>query len=138
MSPPPADIESALGSALQKRGDVYTRAHTELVDLDRRLKAGETPLHAVCPELQAVLETIRHADEGLAPLQTQWRELSIAPGPELEAQIRNHQSQLEQTLEIVNQLTTAAEADRQQLVPQLDEAVRGRRMQAAYATFSRR
>lgn len=137
MSKQPADVESALAAAFRSRSAAYAQAQQSLVELDRRLKAGETPLHALCPELQSVLESIRVADESLAPLQAEWRKLSIRPGPELAEQIQNHQSQLEQTLEIVGHLTEAAEADRAHLAPRLDEVARGRRMQAAYASSGR-
>jgi chromosome segregation ATPase len=133
MSEQTADIESALSAALQERSETYVRARESLLELERRLDAGQTPLHAVCPELHGVLEVIRVADERLAPLQEQWTRLALRPGPGLAEQIQRHQSQLEQTLTIINRLTETARADREQLAPRLDEVARGRRMQAAYA-----
>ena len=76
---------------------------------------------------------IRAADDQLAPLQQVWEQLNKTAGPELAAQIQSHRSQLERTLALVDRLTAAAQADRSLLAPRLDEAARGRRMQAAYA-----
>lgn len=137
MTKRPSDIESALTAALQQRSNAYAQAHASLVAVEKQLHAGETPLHAACPELQQALSEIRVADECLAPLQEQWRGLSIRPGPELAAEIQRHQAQLEQTLDIVNKLAGAAETDREMLAPRLDEAARGHRMQTAYAAFGR-
>ena len=128
----PPDIEIALTAALQARGDAYVDAYASLQALQQRLHAGDT-LHRVCPELQHVLSAIRTEDERLAPLQEQWRRLSASPGPELAAQIDRHQAQLERTLALVDRLAVVATADRSRLAPRLDEAARGRRMQAAYA-----
>lgn len=126
------DIERELTAALQARGAAYQRAQATLTALQQRVHDGE-PLHRVCPELQQVLGAIRAGDERLAPLQEQWRNLSRKAGPELAAEIDRHQSQLEQTLALLDQLAGAAAADQALLAPRLDEAARGRRMQAAYS-----
>jgi hypothetical protein len=126
------DIEIALIAALRARGDLYRDAHASLAALQRRLQAGET-MHRIGPELQRVLTRVRTADEELAPLMDAWRKLSVSPGAELSMQISRHQAELERTLGLVDQLAAAAAADRSSMAPRLDEAARGRRMQAAYA-----
>lgn len=128
----PSDVERALAIALQSRGATYEHAHAALEALQRRLHAGDT-LHRVCPELQQILAMIRTADDQLTPLQQEWEQSGLNAGPELAAHIAQHQAQLEQTLALVDRLMSAAEADRSLLAPRLDEAARGRRMQAAYA-----
>jgi hypothetical protein len=128
----PSDIEQAFSAALAARGAAYLDALSVLEALQKRLHAGDS-LHRLCPELQQVLTMIRVADDQLAPLQQAWEALNRTAGPELAAQIQNHRSQLERTLALVDRLTAAAQADRSLLAPRLDEAARGRRMQAAYA-----
>ena len=133
MTGRPPDVEIALATALRQRSAEYARAHAALVVIQQRLQAGEAPLHSACPELQRLLDAFRIADEQLAPLQDQWKSLSLRPGADLAAQIDRHQAQLEQTIALVNELTAAAETSSKQLPPRLDQAARGRRMQAAYA-----
>src|SRR5690606_3120658 len=128
----PPDIERELTAALRARGEVYQRAHSSLTDLQQRVQHGD-PLHRVCPELQQVLGAIGAVDEQLAPLQEQWRQLSRTAGPELAVEIDRHQAQLELTLALLDQLAATAVTDRALLAPRLDEAARGRRMQAAYS-----
>lgn len=128
----PSDIELAFTAALAARGAAYRDAFSTLEALQNRLHAGDS-LHRLCPELQQVLATIRSADDELAPLQQAWEHLNKTAGPELAEQIQQHRSQLERTLALVDGLTAAAQADRSILAPRLDEAARGRRMQAAYA-----
>jgi hypothetical protein len=132
MSNRPSDIELAFSIALARRGAAYLDAYSALEALQARLHAGDS-LHRLCPELQQVLTMIRSADDQLAPLQQEWELLNKAAGPELAVQIQSHRTQLEHTLALVDRLTASAQADRSLLAPRLDEAARGRRMQAAYA-----
>jgi hypothetical protein len=127
-----SEIERALIAALESRGAAYVDAHAALEALQQRLNAGDS-LHRLCPELQQILTAIRSADDCVAPLQQEWEQLHVTAGPELASQIQSHTSQLERTLALVDRLTAAAQADRSLLAPRLDEAARGRRMQAAYA-----
>ena len=128
----PSDVEQAFAAALELRSNAYLEAFAALESLQQRLHAGDS-LHRLCPELQQILTVIRAADDQLSPLQQEWEQLNKSAGPELAAQIESHRRQLERTLELVDHLTAAAQADRSLLAPRLDEAARGRRMQAAYA-----
>jgi len=130
------DIECELTAALSARCNSYQSSYAKLAALEERLHAGDSLQH-VCPELQKVLCAIRTADERLAPLQEDWRQLSRAPGTELAAEIERHRAQLERTLALIDRLAKSASADRALLAPRLDEAARGRRMQAAYAATGR-
>lgn len=136
MPQQPTELEHELIAALAERGAAYDVAFAALTGLQQRLHAGDA-FHRLCPELQHVLDAIRTADVRFTSLQEQWRQLSRKPGPELAKQLDRHQQQLERTLGLVNQLAETATADCAALGPRLDEAARGRRMQAAYAAAGR-
>lgn len=131
-----SELERAMTAALQSRSAAYARAHAALEAVQQRLNAGEA-LQRVSPQLQRILESIRSEDDQLAPLQQEWGKSKVTAGPELAAEIARHQAQLERTLEFVDRLVAVAESDRSQLAPRLDEAARGRRMQAAYSAVER-
>ncbi|MFO1093775.1 MAG: hypothetical protein U0992_10760 [Planctomycetaceae bacterium] len=94
MPLPPAEIERELVMALAERGAAYEVAFAALIGLQQRLHAGDA-FHRLCPELQHVLEGIRHTDDRFTNLQEQWQQLSRTPGSELAKQLVRHQQQLE-------------------------------------------
>ena len=124
-------IEQELHSALLNEAECYERAVAVVERLDAQLAAGGDG-EALVRELHGWLEKTAAIQSTTAPARQAWQAAGERSGPELRSILDRVAGLLQRLMAMVQAVERTAQARRDQLLPELDNVVRGQRMQRAY------
>jgi hypothetical protein len=125
--------EALLGAAFQQQADVYAEALTLADDLLTAWEPGIDP----GPPLQHIsglMAQIASSNAAFAQHRLQWQQSGRKPEPKLQSTMQSVTQLIERLADRIRALERLASTYKDQLIPELDNMVRARQMQRAYAT----
>ena len=123
------DVETTLCTAYRAEAELYARA---LAVCESSAGTAGTPVDDWLPRLVELLDAAGTLDAGIATAKAEWQRHDRPAGPELKGCLAQVADLLRQLSAIVNRVIGAVQADRRQLIPQVEQFTRLRRMQQAY------
>jgi hypothetical protein len=133
MTDPVATAEAALCAAYREELDRYTRALRIAEGLPAALADGPDGGRAL-QHVRGLLDEVATIEARIAPSKSVWQESGRKPGAELGMLLAQMQVVIERLAACIHAAEQQAAAQKEQLVPELDAAVRSRRMLRAYGT----
>jgi hypothetical protein len=125
--------EALLGAAFQQQADVYAEALTLADDLLAAWQPGIDP-GPVLQKIGAFMAQIASSNAAIAQQRLQWQQSGRKPEPKLQSTMQSVTQLIERLANRIRELEHRASTYKDQLIPELDNLVRARQMQRAYAT----
>jgi hypothetical protein len=132
MNPVVSSTEEALCAAYQRQAACYVQAIDVAENLLAAWKPGIDPAAAL-EQIKAIMEQVATINTSIATPRQQWQQKGGQATPALSAAFKSITGLIERLAQRIRELELLASACQSQLVPELDNLLRGRQMQRAYA-----
>jgi hypothetical protein len=130
-------IEHLLFEAYQGQVVDYTQALLLAENLLAAWKPGVDPTGTL-QQIQTIMDKVAASNAAILKARRQWQESGKTPGAALAEALQLVAQKMQRLADRIRQLQDLALAQKNKIVPELESLLRGRQMQRAYATATRK
>jgi hypothetical protein len=131
------EIENRLRESYEQQAASYAQALIVAESLLANWQPGQN-VPETLGQINSIMDQIAVRNRAIEGLRQQWLDNRQKPGPLLDAALKKMTQFIERLAGRIRELEKLASACKDQLAPQLDDMMRGRQMQRAYATAAAR
>jgi hypothetical protein len=131
-----AGLEATLCAAYRDQADLYAKALACCTHELSTVKPGQHA-HDWLPQLVQILDRVAVIERQLATVKEEWQRQNRPAGPALRTCLARVADLLRPLAAVIDRTIESLEADRNKLIPQIEQVARLRRMQQAYDRTSR-
>lgn len=129
MNASPSGVESTLCTAYRAEAELYAQA---LAVCESSSGSDGAPVENWLPRLVELLDAVATLEAGISASKAEWQRQGRPAGPQLKGCLAHVSDLLRALSAVVNRVIAALHADRLQMIPQIEQFTRVRRMQQAY------